>query len=86
MSNSLLVSSASLDRHTSLLAEGRVGQHQLVYALLPRLVRAGRLDKLEFRGPVKFQLEFLFVAEIPTCPAMGVSRSFCRILNILKRH
>jgi hypothetical protein len=25
------------------------------------LVRSGRLNKVEFRGPVKFQLKFLFV-------------------------
>jgi hypothetical protein len=49
------------------------------------LVRTGRLDKLEFRGPVKFQLEFIFVTEIPTCPAMRLPLVL-QDLNILKRH
>jgi hypothetical protein len=58
MSNSLLVLPASLDRHTPLFGEGRVGQHQLVFALLLGLVRTGRLDKLEFRGPVNSSWNF----------------------------
>jgi hypothetical protein len=56
MSDSLLVSPSSL---------------MMVNCQRPvrgNLVRTGRLDKLEFRGPVKFQLEFISVAEIPNLP------------------
>ena len=49
------------------------------------LIRTGTVNKLEFREPVKFQIELLFIRN-PDLLGKADCRSSCRISGIRKGH